>query len=308
MPTVLGLAIAVLCAALMGFAIQRGATCTVAAVDEVLTRRRVDRLLGMGEAALWVAGGLLAAKALDLLPAVPAGYAVSGWTVAGGMLLGFGAWLNRACVFGAIARLASGEWAYLATPLGYFVGCLAFGALVGAPRAQRLDEASPILAAPASWPLVAFLLFAGWRLAGARARAWTSHSATTVIGITFLFTLLIAGAWAYTDVLASLARGMAAQVGVGLLLFAALLAGAGWGGWAAGRWRPAWPGASALLRCFAGGALMSWGTLLIPGSNDGLILVGMPLLWPYAWVAFATMCLTIAAARVWTWRSSVRGG
>ena len=50
--------------------------------------------------------------------------------------------------------------------------------------------------------------------------------------------------------------------------------------------------------CFAGGALMGWGSLLIPGGNDGLILIGMPLLWPYAWVAFATMCLTIAAAQV----------
>ena len=38
------------------------------------------------------------------------------------------------------------------------------------------------------------------------------------------------------------------------------------------------------------------GHLLIPGSNDGLILIGMPLLRPYAWLAFATMCVTIAAA------------
>ena len=51
-----------------------------------------------------------------------------------------------------------------------------------------------------------------------------------------------------------------------------------------------------LLLNFGGGLLMGWGSLLIPGSNDGLILIGMPLLWPYAWVAFAVMCLTIAAA------------
>ena len=41
---------------------------------------------------------------------------------------------------------------------------------------------------------------------------------------------------------------------------------------------------------------MGWGSLLIPGGNDGLILVGMPLLWPYAWVAFLTMCVSIGAA------------
>ena len=44
------------------------------------------------------------------------------------------------------------------------------------------------------------------------------------------------------------------------------------------------------------GLLMGWGSLLIPGSNDGLILIGMPLLRPYAWIGFATMCVTIAAA------------
>jgi toxin CptA len=41
---------------------------------------------------------------------------------------------------------------------------------------------------------------------------------------------------------------------------------------------------------------MGWGTLLIPGGNDGLILVGLPLAWPYAWAAFATMVATIAGA------------
>jgi toxin CptA len=53
-----------------------------------------------------------------------------------------------------------------------------------------------------------------------------------------------------------------------------------------------------LLQCFAGGLLMGWGSLLIPGGNDGLILLGLPLLWPYAWVAFGTMALSIALARL----------
>jgi hypothetical protein len=43
---------------------------------------------------------------------------------------------------------------------------------------------------------------------------------------------------------------------------------------------------------------MGWGSLLIPGGNDGLILLGLPLLRPYAWVAFATMGLSIALARL----------
>jgi toxin CptA len=41
---------------------------------------------------------------------------------------------------------------------------------------------------------------------------------------------------------------------------------------------------------------MGWGSLLIPGGNDGLLLVGMPLLYPYAWVAFVAMCASIGTA------------
>jgi toxin CptA len=298
-------AAAVLCAATMGFAIQRGATCTVAAVDELLNKRSARRLAAFGEAALWVAGGLLAARALGILPQLPSGHAVSGWTLAGGALLGLGAWLNRACVFGAIARLGSGEWAYAATPLGFYLGCLAVPWLSANPSAHPLDAGAPVLQAP-TLALAAFALFAAWRLRQAlrrgglsrwRERVWAPHAATTVIGLTFLAMLLLVGAWAYTDALAALARGMSGNLAARLALAVALLGGAVWGGWTAGRFRATRATAGAVLRCLAGGALMGAGTLLIPGSNDGLILVGMPLLWPYAWVGFATMCVSIGLAQ-----------
>jgi len=128
------------------------------------------------------------------------------------------------------------------------------------------------------------------------ARVWSPHAATTVIGITFLFMLLLVGAWAYTDVLAELARGMAGSLVARSLLLVALFAGAMVGGFTAGRFRSTRISFAQLIRCFVGGVLMGWGSLLIPGGNDGLILVGMPLLWPYAWVAFVTMCVVIGAA------------
>jgi uncharacterized membrane protein YedE/YeeE len=300
----LAFAAAALCAVLMGFAIQRGATCTVAAVDEVLSKGRGQRLLALAEASLWVAGGLLVAQALHILPAMPAGYAPGVWTVAGGVLLGLGAWLNRACVFGAIARLGSGEWAYALTPAGFYVGCLSVWPLFGQPAAKRLAQASPVLQAPAVLALL-FLVFVAWRLwqlartpGGWRARIWAPHQATIVIGISFFVMLMLVGAWAYTDVLSELARGMAGSLPARALLLLALLGGAAWGGWTAGRWRATPPTWAQLARCFGGGVLMGWGSLLIPGGNDGLILVGMPLLWPYAWLAFASMCGAIATAQL----------
>ena len=54
-------------------------------------------------------------------------------------------------------------------------------------------------------------------------RVWTPHAATTVIGVTFLVMLLPVGAWAYTDVLAGLARGMAKSLIARSLLLVALL-------------------------------------------------------------------------------------
>ncbi len=98
--------VAAVCAAVMGYAIQRGATCMVAAVDEVLTKRRADRFIGLLEASVWVAGAVLAWATLGGKAMLPIGYPATLATVAGGLLLGIGALVTRACVFGASRRAA----------------------------------------------------------------------------------------------------------------------------------------------------------------------------------------------------------
>ncbi len=312
----------------MGFAIQRGATCTVAAVDEVLSKRRAHRLLAMLEASLWVAGGLALAQLANLAGSMPSGYEVSAWTVIGGALLGLGAWINRACVFGAVARLGSGEWAYAATPLGFYLGCLSVMAVFSRPAATQLTDPSPLFqaSAPVALLFVAFVLWRLWpdlwalrrpdRISGLRQKDWTPHAATVVIGVSFVITLLLAGRWAYTDVLADLARAMDLKTAAGavsllpVLLLLALYVGALVGGLTAGRWQSTRVSAAQLRRCFAGGVVMAWGSLLIPGSNDGLILIGMPLLHPYAWLAFASMVGAIVLAMQISsagWASRPRG-
>jgi hypothetical protein len=300
------LAAAAGCALLMGAAIQRGATCTVAAVNEIVDQRRATRLASLLEAALWVGGGLLAWRALQLVPPMlPAPYALNGWTVLGAALLGLGAFVNRACVFGAIARLGNGEWAYLMTPVGFYAGCWSEGRVLASAKPQALPPGSALWGLPAAAALV-FAGYALWRASAPwrlrkrviPADCWTPHVATVSIGLSFLALLLLQGAWAYTDALAEAARGMLSASGTRLALFGCLLAGALFGGWRAGLWRARAPRPAALLQCFAGGLLMGWGSLLIPGGNDGLILLGLPLLWPYAWVAFATMAGVIALARV----------
>jgi len=202
--------------------------------------------------------------------------------VIGGVLLGLGAYVNGACVFGAIARFGSGEWAYAVTPIGFYLGCLSVVPLFGAPMPHELAEPSPVFQSSA-WVAVVVVAVALWRVGrswvgngksassrrheGPAARIWSPHAATTVIGIAFIVMLVLVGGWAYTDVLAELARGMAASVGTRTLLAACLLVGAVLGGWTAGLFRSTPPSPSQLLRCLVGGMLMGWGSLLLPGAT-----------------------------------------
>lgn len=303
--------LALLCAAAMGLAIQRGSTCTVAAVEEWRSTRRFTRLAAIVEASLWVCAGLLLARQWGHPMPLPAGHAVTAWTLAGAALLGVGAAVNQACVVGTVARLGSGQWAYAATPMGFYLGCLSVDTIFAAPRPVVLPTGSPLGTAP-EWLAWVFVAMALGRLVPVLRRRrfaitapWSPHAATAVIGIAFVALLLTAGAWSYTDVLAELARGMASSLPTRSALCAALLLGALAGGRMAGKlkWEPVRP--APLLRCAAGGLLMGWGSLLIPGGNDGLVLLGMPLLWPHAWVSFAVMLAVIAAAlHVLDWRCS----
>jgi Sulphur transport len=313
-------AITLLLAAIMGFAIQRGATCTVAAVDEWVNCRRTSRLVSMVEASIWVAAGLVIANAIGVLRNIPNGYPVSISVIIGGVLLGVGAYVNQACVFGAIARLGAGEWSYLATPAGFYAGCASVNHLFPQYRQLPLAEGSSLFhgsAILAAVVLALMLLRTLWPIAMLRAslqqatrisfaeRVWSPHVATTVIGISFLFLLLMAGAWAYTDVLAEVARGVTMKIASRSLLLLALFLGAVSGGLSAGRFHSRLS-VIQLGKCFAGGTMMGWGSLLIPGSNDGLILLGMPLLFPYAWVAFAVMCVSIGLAMLASKRWALR--
>jgi toxin CptA len=301
--------IAMVCVALMGFAIQRGGTCMVAAVYELLTLRRRHRLVAIFEASLWVAGVLMLAQCAGLTRGVATGYAVSGWTVAGGVLFGLGAWLNRSCALGTVAQLGSGNWAYALTPLGYFAGCLSGGWLF--PRSEPAVAAASLLPPTAAYGLaLLFLVYLALRLGRPLLAAlrqshagrtlwrqvWSPHGATVVIGASFVALLLLTGRWAYTEALADLARGNSVRLGLPVLLLLTLFAGAVVGGYTAGHWRPTVPSTAQAAQCFAGGAVMAWGSLMIPGGNDSLVLIGAPQLQPHAWLALVSMVLSIAAA------------
>lgn len=292
-------ALALFSAAVMGFAITRGATCMVSAADEIVHKRSARKLVALAEASIWVAAGLSVAVLAGLMPHPVGHYPIAPTLIFGAGLLGVGAYVNRACVFGSIARLGSGEWHYLLTPVGFLIGCLLVKPWLAAPAGKSTGMTGlPV------FPLVVLgglLVFMAWRGAGLAlaakdrklaAHIWSPHLATSVIGIAFVVLVLSAGAWTYPEALAELARGVTMNSLERIALFAALLGGAIWGGWGRERLGKGWSW-RASLGCLTGGTLMGMGSLLIPGSNDSLVLVGLPFLLPYAWAAIGTMLVAI---------------
>ena len=64
--------------------------------------------------------------------------------------------------------------------------------------------------------------------------------------------------------------------------------------------RLAWrhPTLPVLARIFAGGLVMAFGSLMIPGGNDALLLIGAPSFHGYALTALATMAATIGGLQL----------
>jgi hypothetical protein len=293
----------------MGFFVQRGATCMVATVEEVVARGKWNRAGALAEAAIWSTGLLLIASALGAMMASPKAFEPGWIPVIGGALLGFGAWVNGACVFGTIARLGNGELRMAGTLLGYPAGTLLFASLAEMRMpAVPAHAVAPVTAMALGAAFAAlFVVRAGlaWRAGGFCGPRQVARMiqqpwpATVLIGLTVAAAyLFVGGAWAWMDVFNALPRGNIMDIGWRGVLFAALVAGSLAGGISGGHLKLELPNPYAFLACLAGGALMAMGSLLIPGYNDSLILFGASFLLPHAILALAAMALVVAAA-VW---------
>jgi toxin CptA len=287
---------ALLAAAGMGFAIQQGGTCMVSALEHLVRKGSAKKLLALAECSLWTSAlGLAVAAAGFAFLASPA-YPLGPTTLAGGLLLGAGAWLNGACVFGSIARIGGRDWHYLLTPPGYFVGGLVHYRLLGG-YAKPLTGSLPVDWIPIFAVMLGFSLAASalmWRRSGrSLVSLWDYRHATIAIGLAFVVLTVVVGPWTYTEALGRVSHGLGRPDWTELALFAALLGGAVFGG--RGVSAPAQLDLRRALLCLSGGALMGFGGSLVPGGNDNLILVGLPGLQPHAWVAIGAMALAIAA-------------
>ena len=299
-------AFASLFAALFGFAIVRGGVCTLAAMEDLVLKGKGNRLQGFAEIWVWVAAFFLLAYYGWDVTFTSATYSATAASIVGGLLLALGAFINQACPFGTIAGIGSGYWAYLATPVGLFVGSVIHYRHLSflSPEVSTLEaplfDVSPIALFPIS-------LFLGWRVlriirghvtsggitTGLRS-AWTPLSASVIVGISFSLLALLVGGWSYTQLLGDLASQRYERLGERALFFVAMFAGALIGGLTDKGWHPKPATLKDVLLCFTGGLLMGIGNKLVPGAHDSLTLIGQPLLLPYAWVSMAIIYLTLA--------------
>jgi toxin CptA len=116
-----------------------------------------------------------------------------------------------------------------------------------------------------------------------------------VIAFANVALLVLVFAWPYTTLLVDVAfmRGM--DVALRTMIVLVFLAGALYGAASARRFKLRGGGWRDAGQRFGGGVLMGFGAALIPGGNDGLVLMGLPLLQPAAFAAYGAMIAVIAA-------------
>jgi len=285
---------------LAGYAVQRGSICAVGGVEKLVVERRPERFLGFFVSGA-VALAILAIASLlghDMFGQYrSAGVAVA--PIIGGTIFGAGALLNGACAFGTVARLGRGDLARIGTLSGILVG-FALASRTGI-HAPPTDLPSPLLGLPSgailfgSLVAVALIGIALHALpVEPRGKEWNPVSALVLIGLINGILLIISPGWPYTNLLMDLAGSTGMLLAWRSVMSLTFIAGAVAGAFITRQFRPDLGAPRRWTRCFLAGLLMGAGATLVPGGNDTMLLVGLPLLLSSFVLAYAAMVVTMA--------------
>jgi uncharacterized membrane protein YedE/YeeE len=294
---------AILTAFAVGFAMKSGGLCTYAAALQIVRERRFERLLAFLGAAAWTS--LVVIPAAWLWPDVlklSATHPHWQLALAGGVVLGVGAWLNRGCVFGTFVQLTGGNLTYVATLLGMVLGATAARiALVNRVPQKNL----PALAAmPSYWIAIGGLLAIltvltlVFDLRGRERRPVSFLLIAMVLGIGGGGLFATINGWEFAAVMIRASYHAWQLVPTGPTMIAVLSTlsmVAGGVAAAISHNRFTWQAPRLLpsLASLGGGAMMGAAAVIIPGGNDGLLLSGIPALAPHAWVGFIAMLISM---------------
>lgn len=284
----------------LGFALNRGSTCAVIAMAELVQQRKPARFVAFFECTLW---GALTYAAWGLMSGPQAHWSGLAYAAAGGVIFGVGAFVNGACAFGSVGHLGNGD-----TQFGFtFLGMYAVSVIASlANLLPTVMTSSMSLQVAPSVTMSMLVCFAILRLAIQRRNVMgylKMTCAMLAIGVAYATIVLLKPGW-------SIALSHVQSVPLAFVaVTAAMFAGSMASRWLEqGRGRIIWPSLRGALRRLAGGALMGAGAVLIPGGNDTLLLVGLPMGAQEATLAYLLFAISIAVlvrtvgspARAWS--------
>lgn len=283
---------------LLGFALARSNSCTVASTRRLIHDRRGDWMFGLATAISWA--GLVLIGLTSMVPThfrLPAEVPISAALLLGSVMIGFGAFLNRACFLGSVAQLSRGNLNYLFTLVG-----IALALRLNAPRTtNHLPVAMPDLALSAHGPaaqfiaIVLFCSIASLSLLKLYRRRRATMLALIMVGLSGGLIYATNPDWSYTTVIDRVVHGtMQVRTIHNEMAAIALFLGALLSATLREQFSVVTLSKSASAGCLIGGIFMGMGARMIPGGNDTLMLWSIPGLTLYGLISYAIMIFTIA--------------
>jgi uncharacterized protein len=295
---------ATVCAFLMGYSVNQGSTCAVTAAKQLVDHNQVTMLVGfaiaIGTAGLiclplyWLSGGV-ARVAPDA--------SLSMALIVGAVLLGIGAFINDACIFGTLSRIGQGEVRFFGLPIGLAIGFAIVDRQNLIARGPSIANSLTEFSFGGMGVVAVFgaLLIGAWIVLGReqsyhRIGAWPLRKAMAVLGACGALLYALTPGWTYADAVRAVvvSGGAPTMISAGALVAAiSALAGAIVSGIRANAFRFEPPTIVTLSRSIVGGAIMAFGGTLIPGGNDTLLLSSVPSATVSGITAYAIMSLTV---------------
>ncbi|QOF74556.1 YeeE/YedE family protein (plasmid) [Aminobacter sp. SR38] len=268
----------------LGFALNRGSTCAVIAITELIQERKPARFVAFFECTLW---GALTYSVWQLMP--QAHWSGLVYAATGGVIFGIGAFVNGACAFGSVGHLGNGDTQFGFTFLGiYAVSIVA--SLANLLPAVATSSMSLQVAAPVSLSMLIGFAVLRFVIQRNNVTAFLKMTcAMLAIGVAYATIVLLKPGW-------SIALSHAQSLPLAsIAITAAMFAGSIGSRWSErGENSIKWPSLRGALRRLVGGTLMGSGAVLIPGGNDTLLLVGLPIGAQEAALAYLLFAISVA--------------
>jgi len=284
---------------IMGIYIKLGNTCLVSSTEQWVIYNNPKKFMEIINSWFWV---ILLITSLQLTVGFNVqikSFALTWMTIAGGFLLGLGAYINKSCAIGTISRIGDGNLNYLFTPIGMLVSVFIFYQIpIDSP--QPINEISLINLHPISFFILSLLAIVFLFILFSSSNKDLNFSQkiigspTTIISICFVMLLLINTPWSYTQVISDISKNSFKNKTENLILFFLFFIAVVITGFFVNSFKPIRFKLKSVLNCFFGGVLIGWGSQLIIGSHDSITLYGFPLLLTSSVFAMLINLITIA--------------